>query len=353
MRLPAFAICAASFFIAGCQAPAPQGEGQKVFVEAIEILKTRPMGRERVDWNSVRKQLQAEIPKDANSSQAYPVIQKAVAKLNDYHARFTPPPSLAPAPPPPPPPPPATANPAAAPTPVSTPRTVPTVPFGVMIKGNIAFITVPMCTSADVQGLRAFATTLRSEVMRLNEQQPVAWIIDLRFNGGGNIWPMLIGLQPLLGDGVRTTSIDSDGNVARVTCDGGAVWLDQGSGPVEQLRIEPAIYPQIVNEKIAVLIGSWTMSSGELLALAFRGHARFFGEPSAGLTTVTDYFPLSDGSILNLPISQMADRNGWSPRGAIVPDVHIQSGDWPTDSDDQVKAAVHWALDRVRTSPSR
>lgn len=333
-------------FLTGCSSLRPRGDAHNLIVEAIDILKSRPLGREAVDWNAVQHQLVSTIPADAQASHAHRAIQKAIAELNDNHARFNPPQSLNPPPQPAPAAVPKTQTVIAAPLPAS--HIVPTVPAGVMLTNNIAFITVPMCSIADIEGLRNYASTLRAIVLDLNKQHPLRWIIDLRFNGGGNIWPMLVGLQPLLGDGVRTTSIDSDGTIARVRCDGGAVWLDQGSGPVEQLRIEPASQLQIVNDKIAVLIGSWTMSSGELLALAFRGQARFFGEPSAGMTTVTDYFPLSDGSILNLPISQMADRNGWAPRGAIRPDVTIEAAEWPTANDLQVRGAAQWLLEAAR-----
>ncbi len=333
-------LCAACLTATGCQAPPPEGDGQKLFVEAIQILESKPIVHERVDWESVRNQLQATIPADGKTEHSHAAIRVAIAKLNDNHARFTPPPSPAPTPAAP-----APQVTAVVSAPVTTNRIIPTAPAGVMLASSIAFITVPGCNIGETEGLRDYAAALRAVVLSLNEHRPAAWIIDLRFNGGGNIWPMLVGLQPLLGDGVVTTSIDSAGHIARVICDGNAVWLNQGSGPIEQLRIDVAKFPQISAKRVAILTGPWTMSSGELLALAFHGQARYFGTPTAGITTVTDYFPLSDGSILNLPISHMADRNGWAPRGAIRPDVLIEAADWPTADDAQVKGATQWILE--------
>lgn len=217
-----------------------------------------------------------------------------------------------------------------------------------MFEGTIAFVTVPLCVGADSDALTSYARTLRTQVLRLAAQQPSAWVIDLRFNGGGNIWPMLLGFQPLLGDGVLTTSVIDGVIVSRAGLQADAAWLERGGTRSVQLSIEPATHSLAsrgdASTPIAVLIGPWTMSSGELLALAFRGRARFFGAPTAGLTTGNDHFFLSDGSVLNLPIDHMADRTGWAPRGRITPDQAVEGGDWPTESDAQASAAKAWGL---------
>lgn len=153
------------------------------------------------------------------------------------------------------------------------------------------------------------------------------------------------------------TSINDGVITARVGVDGPAAWLDRvgpdGTRREEQLRIEPVPGDRPANPApVGVLIGPWTMSSGELIALAFRGRARLFGEPTAGLTTVTDFFRLSDGSLLILPIAHMADRAGWMPDGPIAPDVLVVGDAWPSEHDAQASAAREWVL-RNAGSPGR
>jgi len=63
---------------------------------------------------------------------------------------------------------------------------------------NIAYLVVPhFSPEDDVDGVQ-FETRLQQLIAALDQQHPRGWIIDLRGNGGGNIWPMLAGLGPLL-----------------------------------------------------------------------------------------------------------------------------------------------------------
>lgn len=52
------------------------------------------------------------------------------------------------------------------------------------------FLVVPMFTQGDPTN---FATAIQSEIRRLLAQRPCGWIVDLRGNRGGNMWPMLAG----------------------------------------------------------------------------------------------------------------------------------------------------------------
>jgi hypothetical protein len=73
---------------------------------------------------------------------------------------------------------------------------------------------------------------------------------------------------------------------------------------------------------VAVLVGPATASSGEALAIAFRGRpsTRLFGATTRGLTTSNRVFPLSDGSLLNLSTAAFADRTGTSYPNGVTPD---------------------------------
>ncbi len=337
-------ICAAlsgiALFANGVEAI--ENKGRELFRQAIEILAAKPLGCDRVDWAVVQNELEKTIPSGASESDAYQAIDAAVKKLKDTHARFIPAlrlesPSNK------------TEDSSASSATNSTRGEIPVQPQGVLLDDRTAYVVVPMCGATELSELRQYASLLRKVIASLEAQNPRGWVIDLRFNGGGNVWPMLLGLRPVLGDGTLTTSLVNGKVSSHVGCDNAAVWLEYGDKPVgakqEQLRIElEANDRMIAPSRVAVLIGPWTMSSGELAVLAFRGreNTRFFGQSSAGLTTVTDYFVLRDGSILNLPISHMADRNGSAPLGPIKPDQLVDSSAWPSADDEVARMARNW-----------
>jgi C-terminal processing protease CtpA/Prc len=204
--------------------------------------------------------------------------------------------------------------------------------------------------------LQEYARAARRLIAEFRERPPRGWIIDLRLNGGGTVWPMLLGLQPLLGNGPQMTSVNNGMITATFGLSGKEAWIDGGGQKLISLRMaDDDALPEPVNAQsstnalqpphVAVLLGPWTMSSGESLAIALRGsvkNARTFGEPTAGLTTVTQMYTLSDGSTLILPVALMADKDGHAVHGAITPDELVSFNDWPTDDDAVVKAARKW-----------
>jgi C-terminal processing protease CtpA/Prc len=92
------------------------------------------------------------------------------------------------------------------------------------------------------------------------------------------------------------------------------------------------------------------MSSGEALALCFssRSNVRSFGEPTSGLTTVTNIYTLRVGSSLNLPVSRMANVNGKPIDGAIRPDVAVPADEWPTSDDATAQTARKWLTENFQ-----
>ncbi|MSO60642.1 MAG: hypothetical protein EXQ50_00875 [Acidobacteria bacterium] len=77
-------------------------------------------------------------------------------------------------------------------------------------------------------------------------------------------------------------------------------------------------------------VGPTTASSGEAIAIAFRGRSstRLFGAMTRGLTTSNRVFPLSDGALLNLTTAAFADRTGTPYREGVTPD---EVWDGPSD----------------------
>jgi C-terminal processing protease CtpA/Prc len=79
---------------------------------------------------------------------------------------------------------------------------------------------------------------------------------------------------------------------------------------------------------VAVLTSEQTASSGEAVAIAFRGrpNARSFGEPTRGLTSANESFELGDQATIHLTVALFADRTGAAYNGPIAPNVTVAGG---------------------------
>ncbi|MDD0778651.1 S41 family peptidase, partial [Streptococcus pneumoniae] len=136
------------------------------------------------------------------------------------------------------------------------------------------------------------------------------WIVDLRDNGGGSMWPMLLGMAPLL----RTSVVNNEDVGAFETAQGPQRWTLTATAV--QLAGRPLLdfgqSGHVVRQPgapVAVLFGPRTGSSGEASVLAWRGRpqARSFGQPTAGVSTGNVVHTLADGSRLLLTTSVMRD----------------------------------------------
>ncbi|MCP1386747.1 S41 family peptidase [Corynebacterium sp. TA-R-1] len=159
---------------------------------------------------------------------------------------------------------------------------------GVEMDGNVAFAAVPEISRHE-DGQR-YADTLGEGLTRARDGGACGAIVDLRGNTGGNMYPMLAGVSPLLPDGpafffqfqAGEMPIEIDGN--SVTPAGTAL-----SQPVGKWEVP-----------LAVLVDDHTASSGEAVMLAFRGldRSRSFGSPTAGYASSNSVFDFPDGSAL-------------------------------------------------------
>lgn len=199
-----------------------------------------------------------------------------------------------------------------------------------LIEGNIALINVPGIISFNKGDVERFADTLRRQIAAFDKTGNIkGWIVDLRHNSGGTMWPMLAGLNPLMNDGIVGYFIDPHNKLTP--------WelSSKKQSGVGKLDIEYKCTDK--NKKIAVLIDSLTGSSGEMTAIAFLGlpNVKTFGQPSYGATTANATIPLSNGGILLLATKYAADRNKLIYKGKITPDVL-------TKNSETIAAAQEW-----------
>ena len=189
------------------------------------------------------------------------------------------------------------------------------------IERDIAYINVPWISTTDEAICTRYADSIQSLIKTFDQHGVNKWIIDLRKNTGGNCWPMLAGLGPLLGNGIHGYFVSSKENIP----------ISYKNGTVMQGKHTRCIvtnpYTLRENKKtIIILTGKNTSSAGEIVALSFKGMngVYLYGEPTAGLTTANATYSLSDGSVLVLTVCQEADRNGKIVEGKIQPDEFIQ-----------------------------
>jgi len=184
---------------------------------------------------------------------------------------------------------------------------------------KFGYIQVPAFLASEHYTERQFATDISSRLELMDAENLSGWVVDLQKNYGGNMWPMLAGLAPLLNVPVAGYFRDSDGVDTPWTIGSSHV----GIADSVVLDMEQAITPvQQIDLPIAILTSNSTCSSGEALVVAFRGSqtSRQFGEPTFGLSTANDNFELSDGSTIWLTISTFVDTANREYGSRIFPD---------------------------------
>nr|WP_308801701.1 S41 family peptidase [Streptomyces polyasparticus] len=166
------------------------------------------------------------------------------------------------------------------------------------------------------------------------------WAIDPRRNRGGNMWPMLAVVGPILGDGDVGAFVDAAGKKTGWSVEQGSPRVDgapMGWGASSPIGKGSA--------PVAVLTGASTGSSGEAVTVAFRGRpdTRSFGAATSGVPTGNAPHHLSDGALLNLTEFEDADRTGRAYDGPIPPDqVVVHHLGRARKSDPVLDAATEW-----------
>jgi carboxyl-terminal processing protease len=284
---------------------------------AIAIVRENALNRANVDWPAVEKQARVLASGAANEAATYPAISFVLTSLQDRHSHLL--------------------TPRASQHSATNARTD---DFGIasaMVRGR-PYIKIPAYSGTGAARSAAFAEDIRKRIATLDPEGTRAWIVDLRENGGGNTWPMLNGLVPLLGEG-RIGAFQSDRNTAP--------WVVRnGVATTESSADGGAGIPPAKTRRVAVLTGSMTASSGETVVVAFRGtpNTRSFGGSTAGLSTANRPFGLADGASILLTVSRFVDRSGVVYGSHVVPDeaVAAPAKGTPLEEDPVVAAAVAW-----------
>jgi len=265
--------------------------------EVLRTIEERALAIGNVDWPQMRQDVLEETRDARSESDLYPAIAAALRRLDPHSRLFTP------------------ARAAQLQSAQSRVDRVQPDPGT-----GVAYVDLRGFRGTDAESMSAYVRTLREGIAEAEAARTCAYIVDLRRNPGGNMWPTLLGLQPLLGSGVV------GGFRAR---DGSEAWWR-----IEPDRVSTADVVAISAQRplprsddaaarpVAVLLGTDTASAGEAVAIAFheRPSTRFFGWHTAGLTTANATFTLPDRAVLVLAVFDMIDRNGNAYSRYISPD---------------------------------
>lgn len=290
---------------------------------AITLAKARAYWSDTVTWSVVGSQVQALARGAITTADTHDAIRYLLSRLGDHHSFFLPPVAVSPTPP------------SGGPVPGAfTAVDVRTLGDG------IARVTMPRYTQTDSVTARQYVTQLHASLAAVRSATTCGWVLDLRNNSGGNMWPMLGGLNPFLGDGDLGAFVARDGTRS-------APWrarLPSGVTVVPALRA-------LDTAPVAVLYGPYTASSGEAVALAFVGrpNTRSFGTSTAGLANGNENLRLADGATMLVMHSLDADRRGKVYGKHVEPDERIDGSS--ASGGATLQAAVAWLKGACASAP--
>lgn len=295
------------------QAPAaPVASPQDVLEAAISIAKSNSLHRNTLPWDTIEPKVRALAAEAKTSADVYPAIKYLLAQLGDNHSFLLPP---------------------AQTTQFKTGGAQNPTPTVQALPERVGYVSVPAYSGGEAGAMRTYATRTHEALAGIAGSSSCGWVVDLRQNGGGNMWPMLAGLKPFLGSAGLGTFESPTGS--------SPPWIAGQAVGVEP----PSTLTPLESAWVAVITGPRTASSGEAVAIAFRGRprTRSFGQPTAGLSTANGTFPLPDGAMILLTTAVDADRTGKRYGDKIDPDERVDPVAAPTTTGDPaLAAAVRW-----------
>ncbi len=305
--------------VAPSATPGISPEAAAYLNSALDIMQQYSINKKSIDWpvfraNIIRMGTNAKTPVDT-----YPLIRAALSNLEDHHSFLMAPQDVS------------AFQAGTSPTPVP--------PVIKLVEGKFGYVLIPGYAGFNQEQLNQYATDMQMQIQAIDGQHPCGWIVDLRGNMGGNMWPMLAGIGPILGEGKAGMWADPDGNLTEWSYKDGKGLIDDEV--VSEVTGQPYRLSK-ADQPVAVLFGRQTVSSGEIIVISFIGrpNTRSFGSESGGLTTSNAGYDLSDGAMILLTNGVDLDRNGKTYGGPIIPDVQVNA--WTDYAGPIPPEAVEW-----------
>lgn len=286
--------------------------------ETLMYLEMGSVNRKIIDWDSVRTQVYTKASNAITTKDTYEAIELAISLLQENHSFFQRPDIVAH---------------------LKNKRDDQAIDIiqknSKLIHNHIGYLLIPSCCCYSKSAMEEYALSIQKEIQALDKNNLSKWIVDLRGNLGGNMWPMVLGLRPLIKSETFGFFSDGSGDYYSWNFDNFSVNIDN----YEQCSLtEPSYELKQSTLQIAVLIDKQTISSGEATTIAFLGGdgIKIFGQRTGGYVSANEEILLSDGSAIYLATTYSADRLKRIYRESIIPDEITEVGN-PT-----LDAAIQW-----------
>jgi carboxyl-terminal processing protease len=297
--------------------------------EVLAKIRDRAYYAGRVDWQAAERGAFVVASGARTSAETYDAVRFLLARLNDGHSFLLEPEAVH----------------------ELKENTKRDFHVDAAILGNKAYLAVPGYRGVNRERGDAFRDAIAERIAEGRAEKVCGWIVDLRNDTGGNMYPMLEGLAALFGEGTLGYFVARDGSRTSWGMEHGRV--RGGSSEKAWQRAPSSVAPA----PIAILTGPSTASSGEAVTVSFRGlpNARSFGAATNGRSSGNEGIAFSDGAMIFLAVSLLADRNGDVFGGPIEPDEPVADpgGKTSLEEDPVVKAASQWIDSTGCAAPGR
>ena len=273
--------------------------------EAVSLLQAHSLSGETVDWPKELSLALATVKGEARTSEVEAALAQLILATGQRHTFFLD---------------------AKTYRQLTAEAPVPSASLGRVqrLPGGIVAVALQGYAAMNEAVWQQDANAFRAQILQALQGGACGLRVDLTANDGGNLFPMLSALAPVLPEGPLGYHVDRAGQ--RVA--------------FERPHLGPG--QAVVGLPIAVVTGPRTASSGEFVLTALRAapQVRSFGEETHGFTTGNVPFALPNGYALVITVSELADAKGQRVIGKMAPDVPI------TGTDAALTAATQWLTQR-------
>jgi carboxyl-terminal processing protease len=294
------------------EASAQKDSIQIYVTKALNIMKSKSVNKSKVNWEALYRNTLNEAAKVKTIKETYPVLEKALVSLNDAHSKFYPEDVIR----------------AYTLGYKATGQEFPVIESK-FLNNRYAYISLPDIGSFNKDDWNLYINTFYAKINELQKQNPKGWILDLRDNYGGMLYPMYAAVAPFLDHRNVVGTKDAEGTVEYFNYKNGKFYEGPMATQIFQLKEKQ---PKQIKVPVAVLVNKVTGSSGEFITAAFvaQHNVKLIGVNTQGLTSGNQEYKLSDGSFLVLTTGNIVDRTGkeYDKIGeGISPDIRIEKSE--------------------------
>jgi C-terminal processing protease CtpA/Prc len=293
-------------------------------------MKSNAANRDKVNWEKIRDTALKQAANKQNAYQLGPIFRMLFKSLNDFHGAFY-----------------------CWDSTYKWTREEPEFSDSIkkewkkgvhlqtdILQNNIGYLRVPYMPFAERSKLDKKSQDLNDSLCALLDKNVKGIVLDLRLNGGGAMFPMMLGLEQLLHDG-KIGSFETKTHENWIIKDN-SFYLDS----INLTTITPKCSIRDTDIPVAVLIGPGTGSSGEFLAISFkkRKNTVFVGSNTAGYVTSTKGFTINEAVSLLISTGYGRDREGQMYDQPLSPDIYVKGPESFNDlkKDNTVLKAIKW-----------